>query len=358
MSIPTFASLAIAILGVTSLKGEGSPMESPGLSPGLSPAPTPTLPSTPADQAAMPKANGGPIPINTLDSDTLTRLEIFLDTHLFGPGKIVGRAGEFVGLALSRYQMAQGKDPQPGQVDPELQQELKKIEPVYIGYTFTQADRAWIGRIPRQPAALAKVKKAIYRSPLDFVAERFHSDQNLIRKLNPKIKFDQLKPGIVIQVPNVPPFQIETINPVPDVPPHPEFSQRTIKVDTKARMLDLNDGDRLLSAFPITPGSQRLPAPIGSWKIVKITILPNFRWDEAMLQHGRRSGNYYLIPPGPRNLVGTVWIGLNKNGIGIHGTDNPETIGRSASHGCIRLANWDAIRLAGEVTTGMTVEIF
>ncbi len=80
--------------------------------------PRPTLPSTPADQAAMPKANGGPIPINTLDSDTLTRLEIFLDTHLFGPGKIDGRAGEFVGLALSRYQMAQAKDPQLGQVDP------------------------------------------------------------------------------------------------------------------------------------------------------------------------------------------------------------------------------------------------
>jgi len=357
MGIRTFSSLAIAILVATYLKGQGSLLESPEPSPALSPVPTPTLSSTPADHAAaLPQANGASIPINALTPDALARLEIFLDAHLFGPGKIDAKAGEFVGLALSRYQMAQGKDPQ--QVDPELQQELKKIEPVYIGYTFTQADRAWIGRVPRQPAALAKVKKAIYRSPLDFVAERFHSDQNLIRKLNPKIKFDQLKPGTVIQVPNVPPFQIETINPVPDVPPHPEFSRRTIKVDTKARMLDLNDGDRLLAAFPITPGSQRLPAPTGSWKIVKITILPNFRWDEAMLQHGRRSGNYYLIPPGPRNLVGIVWIGLNKNGIGIHGTDNPETIGRSASHGCIRLANWDAIRLAGEVTTGMTVEIF
>ena len=357
MGIRTFSSLAIAILVATYLKGQGSLLESPEPSPALSPVPTPTLSSTPADHAAaLPQANGASIPINALTPDALARLEIFLDAHLFGPGKIDAKAGEFVGLALSRYQMAQGKDPQ--QVDPELQQELKKIEPVYIGYTFTQADRAWIGRVPRQPAALAKVKKAIYRSPLDFVAERFHSDQNLIRKLNPKIKFDQLKPGTVIQVPNVPPFQIETINPVPDVPPHPEFSHRTIKVDTKAKMLDLNDGDRLLAAFPITPGSQRLPAPLGSWKIVKVTILPNFRWDEAMLQHGRRSGNYYLIPPGPRNLVGIVWIGLNKNGIGIHGTDNPETIGRAASHGCIRLANWDAIRLAGEVTTGMAVEIF
>lgn len=86
-------------------------------------------------------------------------------------------------------------------------------------------------------------------------------------------------------------------------------------------MLDLKEGDRLLASFPITPGSQRLPAPVGTWKIVKVTILPNFRWDEAMLQHGRRSGNYYMIPPGPRNLVGIVWIGLNKKGISIHGTD-------------------------------------
>ena len=288
----------------------------------------------------------------------LIRLEIFLDSNSFGPGKIDGKAGEFVAQALGRYQQARGKDPQPGQLDPELQVELQKINPTYIAYTFTAADQQWIGRVPQRPAALAKVKKAIYRSPLDFVAERFHSDQNLIRQLNPKTKFDQLKPGTVVQVPNVQPFQIETVSPVPDVPPRPEFSQRIIKVDTKARMLDLNDQDRLIASFPITPGSQRLPAPIGTWKIAKITILPNFRWDQAMLQHGRRSGNFYLIPPGPRNLVGVVWIGLNKPGIGIHGTDNPDRIGRSASHGCIRLANWDVIRLAGEVTTGMTVEIY
>jgi lipoprotein-anchoring transpeptidase ErfK/SrfK len=85
--------------------------------------------------------------------------------------------------------------------------------------------------------------------------------------------------------------------------------------------------------------------------------MPVFRWDEAMLKHGRRSGNYYTIPPGPRNPVGIVWIGLNKKGIGIHGTDSPDTIGRSASHGCIRLANWDAARLVTQVTVGMTVEI-
>ena len=361
MPLRTFLLLALLTFVAGYPSGLGLSTESRKARRGYLPSPTPANTPTPgsADQAVSPSPPGNtPIPISALTSDMLVRLEIFLDSHSFGPGKIDGKPGEFVSLALSRYQIAQGKDSQPGQVDAALQQDLQKIKPLCIGYTFTEADQNWVGRVPHRPAALAKVKKAIYRSPLDFLAERFHSDQDLIRKLNPKIRFDQLKPGTVIQVPNVPAFQIETISPVPDVPPHPEFSQRTIEVDTKARVLDLKDGDRLLASFPITPGSQRLPAPVGTWKIIKVTILPNFRWDEAMLQHGRRSGNYHLIPPGPRNLVGVVWIGLNKSGIGIHGTDNPDSIGRSASHGCIRLANWDAIRLAAEVTTGMTVHIF
>ena len=91
---------------------------------------------------------------------------------------------------------------------------------------------------------------------------------------------------------------------------------------------------------------------------MKVTTMPIFRWDEAMLNHGRRSSHFYAIPPGPRNPVGIVWIGLNKKGIGIHGTDNPDTIGRSGSHGCIRLANWDAARVVNQVTVGMTVEIY
>jgi hypothetical protein len=102
-------------------------------------------------------------------------------------------------------------------------------------------------------------------------------------------------------------------------------------------MLDLLEANQVIASFPITPGSKNLPAPIGTWQVVKVTTMPVFRWDEAMLKHGRRSGNFYTIPPGPRNPVGIVWIGLNKKGIGIHGTDSPDTIGRSASHGCIRL---------------------
>jgi lipoprotein-anchoring transpeptidase ErfK/SrfK len=205
---------------------------------------------------------------------------------------------------------------------------------------------------------MAKLKKILYRSALDYVAERYHADPAFILKLNPGRNLNKLQKGSTLQVPNLQPFQIETIQTVADLPPRPAFAQRSIRVDTKGRMLDLVEANRVIASFPITPGSKSLPAPIGTWKTAKLTTMPIFRWDEAMLQHGRRSANFYTIPPGPRNPVGIVWIGLNKKGIGIHGTDSPDTIGRSGSHGCIRLANWDAARLVNQVTVGIAVEIY
>jgi lipoprotein-anchoring transpeptidase ErfK/SrfK len=298
-----------------------------------------------------------PANAQALDQDTVTRLQIYLDEHSFGPGKIDGRWGEFIGKALARFQAANGQTPS-GQIDSALRQELQKITPVYTPFTLTDADLAWVGKLPAKPAEMAELKKILYGSPLDYIAERYHADPAFIRKLNPGRNMDDLKKGSTLQVPNVQPFQIESFPPVADMPPRPEFLPRVIKVDTKARMLDLVDAKRVIASFPITPGSKSLPAPIGTWKVVKVTTMPIFRWDEAMLQHGRRSSVFYTIPPGPRNPVGVIWIGLNKRGIGIHGTDNPETVGRSASHGCIRLANWDAARVVNQVTVGMTVEIY
>ena len=101
-----------------------------------------------------------------------------------------------------------------------------------------------------------------------------------------------------------------------------------------------------------------MPAPVGTWKILGATVWPWFRYDEGMLNYGVRTENYYNLPPGPNNLVGILWMGLNKPGIGIHGTNNPETIGRAASHGCIRLANWDAARVKDLVSVGNTVHHF
>jgi lipoprotein-anchoring transpeptidase ErfK/SrfK len=76
-----------------------------------------------------------------------------------------------------------------------------------------------------------------------------------------------------------------------------------------------------------------------------------------VLDHGKRTDTSYMLPPGPRNPVGVLWIGLNKPGIGIHGTSSAWTIGRAASHGCMRVGNWDVVRLSKLITKGMTVEI-
>jgi len=131
-----------------------------------------------------------------------------------------------------------------------------------------------------------------------------------------------------------------------------------IKLDTKANMLEVHEGDKLIAAYPVTVGSAHLASPIGEWKVRRITKLPTFRWDKEMLQHGQRSGNFHLLPPGPRNPVGVMWIALNKKGIGIHGTNEPDSIGRAASHGCIRLANWDVVRLATKIKSGDSVSIY
>jgi lipoprotein-anchoring transpeptidase ErfK/SrfK len=307
--------------------------------------------TTPAQRGIGPGGSTAP------DQDTVTRLQIYLDENSFGPGKIDGHWGEFIGKALQRFQAAHGQQPS-GQIDSDVQQKLQTISPVYRTYTLTDGDLRWVGTVPSEPAGMAKLKKILYRSALDYIAEKFHADPAFIRKLNSGQNLGDLKKGSTVQVPNVQPFQIETILPVADLPARPEFAQRVIKVDTQGRMLDLLDANRVIASFPITPGSKSLPAPIGTWKVVKVTTMPIFRWDEAMLKHGRRSSDFYSIPPGPRNPVGIVWIGLNKKGIGIHGTDSPDTIGRSASHGCIRLANWDAARVVNQVTVGMTVEIY
>src|ERR1700730_83141 len=291
------------------------------------------------------------------EREVITRLQIFLDQRSFGPGKIDGRWGEFVAKALQRYQRANGQNA-TGQIGPELQQQLQQIFPIYTTYQLTDDDFKRVGNIPYKPAEEAKVKAMLYRSITEFISERYHSGENFITKLNKDKNLDALKPGDIVRVPNVPPFQIEALREVGSLPLKPEFAKRLIKIDTRYRMLDIIDGDKLIGSYPITPGSQKLPAPIGTWKIVGIATMPWFRWDEAMLNHGERSENFYNIPPGPRNPVGIAWIGLSKRGIGIHGTSNPDTIGRSGSHGCIRLANWDAARVLNQVTEGMTVQIF
>lgn len=329
-----------------------------------SPSPASSPAATPAPSAPLPIPEGGTqIPEPTLkiaraepvgSQEIITRLQIFLDQQNFGPGKIDGRWGEFTGKGLVHYQRAH-KLPETGRVDAAIP--LESVYPIYTMYKLTPVDEKSVRPTPSKPAEQAKMKYMGYRSMLEFLEERFHCDPNFLRKLNPGVKMDNLKSGDTVRVPNVAPFRLEDCREIAHLPDQPQFLNRTLYISPKDKMLDLYDGKSLIAAFPITPGSTSLPAPPGVWMILGIAEMPWFRWDEMMLYHGKRSKDYFDIPAGPRNPVGVIWMALDKPGIGIHGTATPETIGRSGSHGCIRLANWDAIRLSGMVTSNMTVVI-
>lgn len=301
------------------------------------------LPATPP---VYPKA---PEPV-----ESVLRLQLFLNAQLFGPGKVDGRPGEFTTKALKRYQRAHGL--------PETEMEahtldLSSVQQLYAEYTIRPEDVKFVGELPSQPSEQSKKKYLPYDSLLEFLTERFNTSPELIEFVNRPMKMSALKPGDVVKVPNVEPFRIEDLSPVPSLPEVPDYKSRIIKIDTREKILDLYDGEKLLASLPITPGSGHLATPPGTWRIVGISQMPTFRWDKSVLEYGVRSDNAYELPIGPNNPVGVMWIGLSKPGIGIHGTNSPQTIGRSSSHGCMRTANWDVVRLAKLITKGMTVVI-
>lgn len=326
--------------------------------PAAAPSPLPSASAPAATPAAADPAEDLPVakaePAG--ERELAVRLQIFLDNHNFGPGKIDGRSKEFTLKAFARYQKAQGL-PVTGKLEDAVQLPLHSIEPIYTTYTITDADLRRVGDVPRKPEDQAKLKKMPYPSLLKFVAERYHSDPDFLAKINRGKDLDKLAAGDTIFVPNVPPFKIEEVREVGKLPPVPQFKSRAIQIDTKEKMLDLLEGETLIASFPITPGSAKLPAPPGTWQILGIATLPWFRHDEGVLNHGVRTSHFFNIPAGPSNPVGVLWCGLNRPGIGVHGTNQPFTIGRASSHGCIRLANWDAIRLSSMITEGMTVVI-
>lgn len=322
------------------------------------------------DQRAEP----GTPPAKPKFTEEVLRLQIFLDGQLFGPGKLDGLPGEFSVKALQRYQWAHGL-PQSNTLESHRIDLAARVPEVYTTYTIREEDLTYVGYLPGKPSQQSARKYLPYESLLELVTERFHCAESMLRLINATppesqnpaeeggqregIDLDSLKPGDVIKVPNVEPFRIEEMKPVPSLPDVPEFRSRIIKIDTRERMLELYESScgPLLAAFPITPGSGHLATPPGTWKIVGISAMPTFRWDESVLNYGVRSDQYYQLPIGPNNPVGVMWIGLSKPGIGIHGTNHPDTIGRAASHGCMRTANWDAARLGKLLTKGMTVII-
>ena len=335
---------------------------------------------------AKKKSASKTAPQNKAQIEAATRLQVFLDRANFSPGKIDGRYNDFTKKALALYRESRGEQPQSSpqsrphaNASPDVSGlDLGSVEPVFVPYTVTDADLQTVGRLPTKLAEQAKLKFLPYRDAADAIAEKFHCDIHFLEQLNPG-KLKGLKAGDQLKVPNVEPFELASVKDIQpgsetasqavnEVEDQPETQASTpaesaaprnvlVRVDTKTNMLGVFDTGKLIAAYPITVGSAHTVSPIGDWKVRGIAKLPRFRYDKEMLEHGRRSGNFYMLPPGPRNPVGVMWIALNKKGIGIHGTNDPGSIGHAVSHGCIRLANWDVVRLATKIKAGDKVSI-
>ncbi len=289
------------------------------------------------------------------DRDTILRIQIFLDKHLYGPGKLDGAVGEFTYKAVVNYNYAHGfKDiynwariQEAAEAEVPVIYAAFKIQPVLVKYVTTE--------LPEDYEKASAYPFMAYRSMLELIAERFHTDESFVAVLNPKKDLAALKPGDIVVVPNVKSFRIEDIKPMQSFKTDPVLSARTIVVDTTERMAAVyDDKEVMLAAFPITPGKPQF-IPVGTWKVMTMMTTPTFRYDKQFLEEGVRGEEAFQIPPGPNSPIGVIWCGLSKSGIGLHGTAQPRTIGRTRSAGCVRFANWDAIRLPALIRPGTRV---
>lgn len=322
---------------------------------------------------ATTQIDPSPIDEKPLGEDAV-RLQIFLDQENFGPGVIDGKIGQFSALAVQSWNELHGH-PQDSWTAVNTAARKAVPNPFAVALVPQVAEK-WINEnLSYKKAAQAKAKLMAYRSVGEFMSERYHTDIPYLISLNTSAKIYNLKARDSIVVPNVPAFQIENLTGAV-FKEDEALSQRHAVIDTKLnqvriyeanlRALIVADPDAeapasvanqsLVAVFPITPGKPQF-IRYGKWTMQNAVELPVWRYDQQLLDTGKRSNNSLNIPGGPNNPVGVIWCGLSKPGIGMHGTSDPETIGRSRSSGCIRLANWDIVRIPGLLRPGCSVEI-
>jgi len=286
------------------------------------------------------------------DVPTIVRVQIYLDEILLGPGKIDGKVGTFTEQAVELFN--QRYDLEPDNWWRVLRDAQRSVDAPFTTYRVRRQDFDFVGELPTEPAEQAMVDSMVYRSVAEFVAERFHTTERFLREINPEQNIDAISVGSTVNVPNVTPFRLEDVPVRHSFDALESFRDRVAYVDTEAKNVKIYARGKLIACFPVTPGEDRY-IPYGDWQVEIMVTTPEFRYDKQMLEQGKRSEEFHRLPPGPNNPVGILWAGLNKSGIGLHGTNSPETIGRSRSAGCIRLANWNAIRLPGLIRPGTTV---
>ena len=262
------------------------------------------------------------------------------------PGSLDGLMGSQTRAALRAFQQKAGLTCN-GAIDPDTEARLLAAPVSFTNYVVSEAD---LGRLlPLASTWLGKSQqeRLDYETILECVAEKSHAHPSLIRQLNPGVDWGNIAAGTSIIVPNA------------EYPP-PGAKAASVKIYLGSRCLEAFDAENnLLAHFPCSIAQRVEKRPVGEeLHVAVVAPNPNYTFDPAVFPESPEAqeiGRKLILNPGPNNPVGTVWIGLDKPGYGIHGTPHPEAVGRTESHGCFRLANWNAEYLLRIVSVGTPV---
>ena len=293
-------------------------------------------------------------------------VQVILDHLGFSPGVLDGKRGMSLTAAIKGFQESRGLK-KTGEVDAPTLAALKPYEGWTPTKTLVLSKQAlagpYINPLPHGEDQQAKLPGLYYRSPMEKLAEMFHTTPAVLMALNSPST--QLTPGTRVVFPNALPTSRDYPS---DLPQQWRYTLNGLNVDAnepKAAKIVVDksdsvlkvfdDSDKLVAQFQVTTGSTHDPLPIGHWKINGPDYNPKFAYNPKLFWDAKASDSKAMLPPGPNGPVGVVWLDLSKPHYGIHGTPEPSLIGRTESHGCVRLANWNAARLALMVKPGTPV---
>ena len=285
-------------------------------------------------------------------------LQICLDREGLSPNTIDGQWGRKSERALAAW-FKRRHLPVPASLDPDAvydryfadSGDLFRIE------TVTAADLAALVAIPADPAGKAALDRLGYESILEMFAERGHVSQTALQRMNPGVDWQHLRPGTRLVIPDFPPMDTDLAAwPRKPNAKTPRPTAALVKVSlSQCEVRVYDDRGRLLALFPCSIARDKAKLPDrGELKITVTIAWPNYTYTPDYTPPGEKIRRH-ILPAGPNTPIGVAWIGLNLPGYGIHGTVRPESIGNAESHGCFRLANWNAARLYALVKSGTKV---